>query len=122
MGQKRVPAPGYVTVGDLAKAMDAFNQELLSVCFDDGLECFDLAPLVPKDTSAFFDDSHFNENCSRIVASLLTDHLLSNPPFSEALCLDAQSNLFDSLARLLNSATSTLQRKTRAPLFYDGVW
>jgi hypothetical protein len=77
--------PGYVSTGDLAIAMDAFNDELLSVCLDDGLECFDIAPMVPKDTSAFYDDAHFNGNGSRIVASLVTDYLLSNPPFSEAL-------------------------------------
>ena len=75
--------PGYLSAADMAKAMDTFNQEMLSVCRQDGLECFDLAPLVPKDTSAFYDDVHLNEGGARIVAALLADYVASKPPFVE---------------------------------------
>lgn len=76
--------PGYLSVADLATAMGAFNQELLSVCTQDGLECFDLASKVPKDTSAFYDDAHFNESGVRIVADQLAGYLSSRPPFGES--------------------------------------
>ena len=74
---------GYVSPAELAIAMDTFNQELLSVCVSDALECLDLASMVPKDTSAFYDDAHFNESGARIVAASLTDYLSTRPPFSE---------------------------------------
>ena len=74
---------GYLTVGDLAYAMDTFNQELLDVCIQNSLECYDLASVVPKDTTVFYDDAHFNERGGRIIAQRLTDYLLSTPPFSE---------------------------------------
>ena len=78
-----VDPPGYGSIKELAAAMDEFNGELLSVCLEDGLECLDLVPDVPKDTTAFYDDAHFNENGSRIIASLLTDYLSDNPPYIE---------------------------------------
>ena len=39
-------------------------------------EPFDLAAHVPRDTTAFYDDVHFNESGARIVADLVTRHLL----------------------------------------------
>jgi hypothetical protein len=63
--------------------MDTFNQELLDVCIQNSLECYDLASVVPKDTTVFYDDAHFNERGGRIIAQRLTDYLLSTPPFSE---------------------------------------
>ena len=63
--------------------MDAFDGRLLSLCRQDGLECLNLASLVPKDTSAFYDDAHFNEGGARIVANALTAYLSSIPPFAE---------------------------------------
>ena len=74
---------GYLSAADLAIAMDTFNRELLSVCAHDRMECFDLASMVPKDTTAFYDDAHFNEGGARIVADLLADYLSSKPPFAE---------------------------------------
>jgi len=77
--------PGYLSVVDLASAMDTFNRELLSVCASDGLECFDLASKVPKNTSSFYDDTHFNEGGARTVADQLAGYLSSKPPFSDSL-------------------------------------
>lgn len=74
---------GYVTASDAAQAMDTYNQALLEVCRQDELECFDLASWVPRDVSAFYDDVHFNEGGAKIVADLITDYLLSTPPFAQ---------------------------------------
>lgn len=72
---------GYVSVDDMARAMDAYNQVLLSVCQEAGLECYDLASHIPKNTTAFWDDMHFNEQGARTVAQTLTDYLVAKPPF-----------------------------------------
>ncbi len=74
-------AKGYVAPGELEQAMDMYNRTLLNVCAQNGLECLDIAPQIPKNTSAFFDDMHFNEAGSRLVAHLITDHIVSTPPF-----------------------------------------
>jgi hypothetical protein len=72
---------GYASPGDLALAMDAYNQTLLNLCRQDHLECYDLAASIPKDTSAFVDDVHFNIGGARMVAEFLAAHLLAAPPF-----------------------------------------
>jgi lysophospholipase L1-like esterase len=73
----------YVSPGDLARAMDAYNRTLLDVCEQNGLECYDLVSYVPKDTSAFYDDVHFNEAGAWVVAQTLKQYLLSKAPFAE---------------------------------------
>ncbi|HEX4138480.1 MAG TPA: SGNH/GDSL hydrolase family protein [Bryobacteraceae bacterium] len=73
---------GYLSPADLEQAMDSYNRTLLDVCGRYGLECLDIAPQIPKDTSAFFDDMHFNEAGSRLVARIVTKHLLATAPFS----------------------------------------
>jgi lysophospholipase L1-like esterase len=69
---------GYVSVGDLALGLDAYNQVLLEMCKEVGLDCYDLASHVPKDTSAFYDGAHFNEEGARVVGRLLADYILSS--------------------------------------------
>jgi len=85
VGQRPNPR-GYLAVADASRAIDAFNQRLKDVCNRESLECIDLAPRVPKDTTAFFDDFHFNEGGARIVAQLLAHYLLSMPPFDRQNC------------------------------------
>ena len=72
---------GYVSAGNMARAMDMYNQTLLEVCRESRLECFDIASRIPKDTSAFDDDVHFTANGSRLVAQALQQYLLSRAPF-----------------------------------------
>lgn len=72
---------GYVSVADLARAMAAYNQQLLQVCREQNLECYDLAPRIPKDTTAFYDDYHFNKGGARMVADFIAQQLLSTQPF-----------------------------------------
>jgi hypothetical protein len=72
---------GFHSAADMGRAMDMYNQVLLDVCEQSGLECFDIASRIPKDTSAFFDDMHYNENGARLVARNLERYLASKPPF-----------------------------------------
>jgi lysophospholipase L1-like esterase len=59
----------------LGKMLDAFNQTMKDVCREEGVPCIDLAAALPKDTSVFYDDCHFNvEGCGR-VAQAVTDYL-----------------------------------------------
>jgi hypothetical protein len=52
--------------------MIEFNAETLAICADRGLSCFDLAAVLPSDTTIFYDDVHFNEQGARAVAAALT--------------------------------------------------
>ena len=72
---------GYASAPDLARAMDANNQTLLTVCGEDHLECYDLASFIPKDTSALNDDCHFNIGGARMTAQFLAARLPCSPPF-----------------------------------------
>lgn len=70
----------YYSADALAEGMDIYNETLLKVCRERRAECFDLAPLVPKDTDAFYDDVHFNEAGARVVARALADYLTNERP------------------------------------------
>jgi lysophospholipase L1-like esterase len=72
----------YYSVEALSKAMEAYNETLIKTCHARQAECFDLAPLLPKDTTAFYDDVHFNESGARKVAEALTVFLSQNRPLS----------------------------------------
>ena len=69
--------PAYYATADLAETLNRYNAVLLSVCRERGLDCVDLAAQLPKDTTVFYDDCHFNEEGARRVAKLLADHLRS---------------------------------------------
>jgi hypothetical protein len=68
-------ARGYFSAAALARGMRAFNEETLAICGDRGLACFDLAAVLPADTTVFYDDIHFNEAGARAVASVLAPFL-----------------------------------------------
>src|SRR3989338_8707095 len=59
----------------LKEGMDKYNQKTLEVCFARQIECIDLASVLPKDTTIFLDDVHFNENGSREVAKAVFNYL-----------------------------------------------
>lgn len=67
---------GYVPYSELSGAIRGFNDSLISVCRQEGLDCFDLDRKIPKDTNAFFDDVHFNENGARLVAGAVSQELI----------------------------------------------
>jgi lysophospholipase L1-like esterase len=72
---------GYLTVDDGKRALDQFNEVELDVCREMGMECLDVAAMVPKDSAAFYDDVHFNEGGAEIVAHAVASYFLSRPPF-----------------------------------------
>jgi lysophospholipase L1-like esterase len=73
---------GFISVADMARAMDVFNQAMMSVCADSSLECYDLAAALPKDISVFYDDVHFNQKGARLVAQFLAGKIDRRPPLA----------------------------------------
>jgi len=69
----------YYTIRALMDGMQRYNDTLLDVCRKRGVECIDLARIVPKDTSAFYDDLHFNESGNALVAETLARTLQNRP-------------------------------------------
>lgn len=70
---------------DLARGMALFNQAMLDFCREPpAVECLDLAPLVPKDAVHFYDDEHFTEAGSELVARAVAGYLRSAPLASRA--------------------------------------
>jgi hypothetical protein len=61
----------------LEQMMDAFNQAMIEVCRQRGIDCIDLAARLPKDTTVLFDDCHFNiRGCER-VGDIVCDFFVS---------------------------------------------
>jgi hypothetical protein len=77
----RAPGPSYFTTRVLGHAMARYNETLLDVCRERGLDCVDAARLLPHDTTAMYDDVHFNEQGSRMLARVLVEHFRARPPF-----------------------------------------
>jgi len=68
----------YYSVEAMARGLDRYNQTLLEVCRDRGAECLDLAAALPKDTTIFYDDVHFNEAGAQRVAKVFAAYLLTH--------------------------------------------
>ena len=66
----------YYSVKVLAEGMARYNQVTLDVCRARNVECIDLAAKMPKDLTVFYDDEHFNDRGSGMVAEIVSDHLL----------------------------------------------
>jgi hypothetical protein len=77
------PGHEYFSAGALAIGMDAFNETLLDVCHASGAECVDVASALPKDLSVFYDDVHFTERGSLLVAQSVAEYLRQRPPYSQ---------------------------------------
>jgi lysophospholipase L1-like esterase len=74
----------YYGVAALDQGMEIYNLKLKQVCREENVECLDLAALLPKDTSVFYDDCHFNEPGARMVAGIIARYFAARPPFSPA--------------------------------------
>jgi hypothetical protein len=72
---------GHVSLLDLEKGLDLYNTVIFNVCIHSRIECVDLASVVPKDSSVFYDDVHLTERGARLVANTIATYLLSHPPF-----------------------------------------
>lgn len=73
----------FYTSQAMIGGMARYNQRMLEVCRQRGVECIDLAAALPKDTTVFYDEVHFNENGSRLVSDVIANYLLSQPPFGQ---------------------------------------
>jgi len=65
----------YYSAGTLAQGMKQYNDVLRAVCRRRNAPCIDLAARLPKNTSVFYDDCHFNEEGARQVARLVAEGL-----------------------------------------------
>jgi len=65
---QETPSAPYYTSRALAEGMERYNATLRGTCAELGVDCLDLAALLPRDTSVFYDDVHFNEAGARLVA------------------------------------------------------
>ncbi len=72
----------YYSAEALAQGMDLYNQTLLKVCNQRQIDCLDLAAVIPKKTTAFYDGVHFNEHGSALVAEAIANYFLNQPPFA----------------------------------------
>jgi lysophospholipase L1-like esterase len=71
----------YYSIQALNTGMKKYNEKLLEVCSNRGIECIDLASQLPQDASVFYDDAHFNENGARLVAATIAEYLNTTEPF-----------------------------------------
>ena len=63
------------SVSDILKVLNRFNQAMLDLCHRESIDCIDLASRLPKDTSIFYDDCHFNDSGCESVAQVVSEHL-----------------------------------------------
>jgi|TARA_B100000809_G_scaffold171479_1_gene168790 hypothetical protein len=68
---------GPYTPNVLAEVVDAYNRSLMEICEQHEVDRLDLASQVPRDTSAFYDDCHFNASGCEQVANLLATYFVS---------------------------------------------
>lgn len=61
----------YYSTPALRAGMDLYNNTLREVCRAETVDCIDLAALLSKDLSLFYDDCHFNQQGAEQVAETL---------------------------------------------------
>jgi hypothetical protein len=74
----------YYSLEALIQGMSIYNERLLEICRQRQVECIDLASALPKDTTVFYDDVHFNESGAVQVASIVADYILRHAPFTSS--------------------------------------
>lgn len=72
---------GHVSVSDLERGLNSYNQVTIQACQRSHVECVDLASVLPKDASVFYDDVHFTEGGARLTADAVANYVLSQRPF-----------------------------------------
>ncbi len=78
-----VPGSTYYTVDVLMQAMELYNASVLDICAQEGVDCFDVAAVLPRNTASFYDDIHFNAGGGKRVSELFGAYMLERAPFSE---------------------------------------
>lgn len=77
-GKKGKVGNEYYAINILKSVIDSFNYSLTSVCQNRNIQIIDLCRYLPKDTSIFFDDCHFNRGGNKEVANIIYEHLINN--------------------------------------------
>lgn len=57
--------------------LDFLNGELLRVCRDEGVACFDLASVIPHDMTMFYDSMHLTEAGAELVGKSVAGYIIS---------------------------------------------
>ena len=58
------------------RLLDMDNRDIMEVCAEESVACYDLASVVPHDRRYFFDDVHFSEAGAALVADSVSAFLL----------------------------------------------
>jgi lysophospholipase L1-like esterase len=66
---------GKLSAATYWKLLELYNQEMLAVCREEGVECFDLAAAVPHSPEFLYDVCHFTERGCQLVASQVAAYL-----------------------------------------------
>jgi hypothetical protein len=66
------------------RGMQAYNDTLLEVCKTRGVECIDLAGILPKSDTIFYDDVHFSDKGSLMTADVVFKYLSKKNPFTKS--------------------------------------
>jgi len=67
---------GYAySISSLENGVNRFNQVLQDVAQQEGIEVIDLASVLPKDTTVFYDYCHYNRNGMKEIVTILYDSL-----------------------------------------------
>jgi lysophospholipase L1-like esterase len=74
------PGQEYYSTAVLAETMARYNDVVLEVCRDRGVECVDIASSLPKTAEVFYDDAHYTERGSAMVAERVAGYLLGSEP------------------------------------------
>ena len=67
----------------LAELMERYNQTMRDVCQEASVDIIDLARALPRDTTTFYDDCHFNTSGCERVASAVFNFLESRIQFTD---------------------------------------
>ncbi|MBN1871982.1 MAG: SGNH/GDSL hydrolase family protein [Candidatus Omnitrophica bacterium] len=71
---EHVGRSGAYTTSVLESIMNRYNDSMIEVCIDEGVPYIDMASLLPKNTTVFYDDCHFNVSGCERVAKILSDY------------------------------------------------
>ena len=77
------PGKEYYSAEVLAETMKRYNDALRGVCRDRGVECVEIAGALPKTAEVFYDDAHFTEYGSGILADAFAEYLLATEPLGQ---------------------------------------
>jgi len=69
----------YYSEVALMRGMQAYNDTLLQVCRVRGIECIDLANMLPKNSTIFYDDVHFTDKGSLMAADVICQYFRKHP-------------------------------------------